>query len=178
MTAHNSVRLRGSNPVVGSSRKRTGASATRAPARSRRRRMPPEYVFAGRSAASARSNRSSSSRALAFDRFLPRWYSRPIMSKFSNPVRCSSTAAYWPDRPMCFLTSPGEPTTSAPATVAVPESGSRSVVRIDTAVVLPAPLGPSSPRIVPSGTVRSRPSKATTSPYLLTRPRASMMSFI
>src|SRR5918996_1580054 len=77
---------------------------------------------------------------------------------------------------MRFLTSPGDVTRSAPATVAVPESGSSSVVRMDTAVVLPAPLGPSSPRIVPFGTVRSRPSRATTSPYRLTSPRASMMS--
>ena len=42
MTSHMSVRLRGSRPVVGSSRNSTGGSATRAPARSRRRRMPPE----------------------------------------------------------------------------------------------------------------------------------------
>src|SRR5919106_724229 len=70
-------------------------------------------------------------------------------------------------------TSLGEATTSAPATMAVPASGVRSVVRIDTAVVLPAPLGPSSPRTVPSVTARSRSSKATTEPYLFTRPRAS-----
>src|SRR5215207_6238668 len=75
---------------------------------------------------------------------------------------------------MRFRTSPGEPTRSAPATVAVPPSGLRSVVRMDTAVVFPAPLGPSSPRTVPSGTVRSRPVRATRSPYLLTRPRDSM----
>src|SRR3990170_2182341 len=74
---------------------------------------------------------------------------------------------------MRLRTSPGEVTTSAPATVAVPASGLRRVVRMDTAVVLPAPLGPSTPRTVPSAIARSRPSRATTSPYLLTRPRAS-----
>ena len=52
ITSQRSARPRGSSPVVGSSRKSTGGCATRAPARSRRRRMPPEYVFTGRSAAS------------------------------------------------------------------------------------------------------------------------------
>jgi len=42
ITPHRSRRLRGSRPVVGSSRNNTGGDATRAPARSRRRRMPPE----------------------------------------------------------------------------------------------------------------------------------------
>ena len=38
-------RLRGSRPVVGSSRNSTGGRATSAPARSSRLRMPPEYVL-------------------------------------------------------------------------------------------------------------------------------------
>jgi hypothetical protein len=42
------------------------------------------------------------------------------------------------------------PTTSGPAMVTVPLSGFRSVLRILIAVVLPAPLGPSSARTVPS----------------------------
>ena len=42
MTSHRLCRLRGSSPVVGSSRKITGGCATSAPARSRRRRIPPE----------------------------------------------------------------------------------------------------------------------------------------
>jgi len=41
-----------------------------------------------------------------------------------------------------------------------------------TTVVLPAPLGPSSASTVPTGTVRSTPSSAVTSPYRLTRPVA------
>ena len=65
-------------------------------------------------------------------------------------------------------------TTSRPSTVAVPESGLSSVVRIRTVVVLPAPLGPSKPSTVPSATVRSRPSSAVTSPYVLTRPSATI----
>ena len=46
IVSHSSSRLRGSRPVVGSSRKSTGGRATSAAARSSRRRMPPEYVFA------------------------------------------------------------------------------------------------------------------------------------
>ncbi|SLJ42943.1 Uncharacterised protein [Mycobacteroides abscessus subsp. abscessus] len=51
-----------------------------------------------------------------------------------------------------------------PATVARPSSGTNSVVRTRTVVVLPAPLGPSRAVTVPSGTVRSRPSRATSLP--------------
>src|SRR5512132_306310 len=42
ITAHRPLRLRGSSPVVGSSRNSTGGRPTRLAARSRRRRMPPE----------------------------------------------------------------------------------------------------------------------------------------
>src|SRR5689334_24947963 len=43
-----------------------------------------------------------------------------------------------------------------------------------SAVVLPAPFGPISPRMRPSSTRRSTPSSATVLPYDLRRPRASM----
>jgi hypothetical protein len=86
------------------------------------------------------------------------------MSRFSNPVRYSSTAAYCPDSPNCARTLAGSFVTSMPATVAIPPSGGISVVRMRTAVVFPAPFGPRSPRIVPSGTARSRPSSARSLP--------------
>ena len=63
-------------------------------------------------------------------------------------------------------------TTSMPATVARPASGASSVVRMRTAVVLPAPLGPSRPRTVPAGPSRSTPSSARSSPKRLTSPSA------
>ena len=47
-----------------------------------------------------------------------------------------------------------------PATRAAPLSGRDSVVRIRTVVDLPAPLGPSSPKMVPACTDRLRPSSA------------------
>src|SRR5579871_179021 len=43
-----------------------------------------------------------------------------------------------------------------------------------SAVVLPAPLGPISPRMRPSSTRRSTPSKATVVPKAFRRPRASI----
>ncbi len=61
--SHSSLRACGSSPVVGSSRNRTGAQATRLAARSSRRRMPPEKVRASLSATSVSPTRSSSSSA-------------------------------------------------------------------------------------------------------------------
>src|SRR5689334_7186649 len=97
-------------------------------------------------------------------------YSRPTMTRFSRPVRFSSTAAYCPARPMRPRSSAASWTTSRPVTSTVPASGFRSVVRTRTVVVLPAPLGPRSPSTVPDGTWRSTPSSARTSPKDFTRP--------
>src|SRR5215467_14685383 len=63
-------------------------------------------------------------------------------------------------------------TTSRPSTLARPASGARMVARIRTAVLLPAPLGPSRPSTLPALTARSIPSSATTGPNRLTSPRA------
>src|SRR5258706_9787570 len=63
-------------------------------------------------------------------------------------------------------------TTSSPATSARPLSGKSSVVRIRTAVVLPAPLGPRTPRTLPSSATRSSPSRAWILPYDLWSPSA------
>ncbi len=67
------------------------------------------------------------------------------MTRFSTPVSISSTAAYCPVRPMSERTWWAWRTTSNPPTVARPSSGRRSVARIRTAVVLPAPFGPRTP---------------------------------
>src|SRR5258705_4006640 len=103
-----------------------------------------------------------------------RWVSSPTMRSFSLRVRFSSTAAYWPARPIEFRTAPASVVTSWPRTRAPAAAGWRMVVRIRTAVVLPAPLGPRRPNTVPGGTERSIPSRAETSPNRLTRPRATM----
>ena len=58
-------------------------------------------------------------------------------------------------------------TTSKPLIRAVPASGVSSVERMRTAVVLPAPLGPSTPSTVPRGTARSTPCSAFVCPKCL-----------
>ena len=55
-------------------------------------------------------------------------------------------------------------TTSMPPTHASPDVGMTRVVSMPTVVVLPAPLGPSSPKISPLCTARSRSPTARTSP--------------
>src|SRR2546430_5977369 len=79
-------------------------------------------------------------------------------------------AADCPDRPMQRRTAAASLTTSRPSTQARPASGCSRVVRMRTAVGLPAPFGPSTPSTVPRGTDRSIPRSARTSPNDLTRP--------
>src|SRR3569833_2974546 len=95
------------------------------------------------------------------------------MRRLARPVSFSSTAAYWPASPILSLTRPASRTTSYPAMRACPASGSDRVARMRTAVVLPAPLGPSTPQTVPLGTLRSRPRSAWVSPKALHSPSAS-----
>src|SRR5262245_44772974 len=108
------------------------------------------------------SNRSSSASARLVISRRGRWTSRPIRRRFSRPVRLGSTVAYWPASPICCRTSFASRTTSRPSTSARPASGFRIVARTRIAVVLPAPLGPSSPKTVRAGTSRSIPSSAVT----------------
>ena len=63
IVSHIWPRVRGSRPVVGSSRKISGGRRIRLAARSSRRRMPPENFAIGRSAASSRPNCASRSSA-------------------------------------------------------------------------------------------------------------------
>ena len=85
--------------------------------------------------------------------------------------------ASWAASPIMRRTPAGSATTSMPATVAEPASGTERVVRMRTAVVLPAPFGPSRPQTVPRGTANETPSRATFSPNRLTRPSTSIASF-
>ena len=113
---------RGSSPVVGSSRNRTGAwltwrrrgpgggaspRNTSGPAARPRRPAPADRSAPG---AAARAAAGQAGR-------------RPIMTRFSRPVRNGSTAAYCPDRPIRRRTAAGFWATSIPATRARPSSG-------------------------------------------------------
>src|SRR3979409_2554859 len=63
-----------------------------------------------------------------------------------------------------------------PPTEARPSSAELSVARIRIVVVLPAPLGPTKPKISPFGTVKVTSSSATWPPYALCRFSTAIMS--
>src|SRR4051812_29517140 len=63
-------------------------------------------------------------------------------------------------------------------TSARPASGCNSVARMRTSVVLPAPFGPSSPKIAPSGTSRSTPASASVEPKFLVTPSTVMADVV
>ena len=130
--------------------------------------------MAGRLAASARSNHSSSSLARARACLPLRSSSWPIITRFCSPVSSSSTDAYWPVRPICSRTLAGSRATSWPATRALPSSAAIRVARMRTAVVLPAPLGPSTPSTLPWRAARSTPSSAWVVPKRFLSPSASI----
>jgi hypothetical protein len=90
-------------------------------------------------------------------------YRRPCRTRLSRPVATGSAPERWETTPMTRRTRFGWCSTSCPTTVAVPESGRASVVRILTVVDFPAPLGPSSPNTSPCLKVIDRPSSALTS---------------
>src|SRR5207302_1864013 len=89
-----------------------------------------------------------------------RWWRSAINIRFSSPVSRLSTAENWPVRPIAARTASGSLARSKPAMCTLPASGLRSVDRIWTVMVFPAPLGPSSENVVPSAMSRSIPSRA------------------
>ncbi|GHB55672.1 hypothetical protein GCM10010306_056980 [Streptomyces umbrinus] len=89
---------------------------------------------------------------------------------FSSPVIRPSTAENWPVTPIAARTPSGDVVMSWPATWAWPPSAEMSVDRIFTAVVLPAPFGPSRAKTDPVGMRRSMPSRTVLSPNDLRRP--------
>ena len=163
-------RVRGSRPVVGSSRKISGGRVIRLAARSSRRRMPPENwaicLVAASSSPNCVSSRSAVSRAAG--RLSP--CRRPNSSRFSVAVRFSSTEAYCPVTPRSWRTTCGLRRTSTPKMLASPSSIGSSVASILSMVVLPAPLGPRTPNTSPRRTTRSTPSTARCSPKRLDQP--------
>src|SRR5215472_14157188 len=115
-------------------------------------------------AAPVRSNRSSSSAIRRRPAWRPRWRRSAIRRRFSSPVSRLSTAENWPVTPIRARTAPGSMTTSCPPTRMSPPSAGIRVERMRTIVVLPAPLGPSREKMLPSATTRSTPSSTMCSP--------------
>ncbi len=117
-----------------------------------------------RPAASVSSNCSSRSAARALASRRDCLASSPMSTRFWVPVSSSSRVASWPVTPMTRRTAAAWVAMSRPATEPEPPSGRIMVVSILTVVDLPAPLGPSTPRMAPSATSRSTPSTAHWSP--------------
>src|SRR5215207_2864780 len=95
---------------------------------------------------------------------------RATSTRFSRPLRISSTAANCPVRLMDARTSAAWVATSKPLTLAAPASPLSSVDRIFTTVVLPAPFGPSRAKMPPRATSKSTPRSASSCLYDFSRP--------
>src|SRR5712691_10506590 len=96
------------------------------------------------------------------------------MFRFSSTVRSRSLVSACGITPMARRTASGSFCTSCPATRAVPAVIGISVVIIRMRVDLPAPFGPSSPKISPSFTSKETSLTAVKSPYFLTMRSTSM----
>jgi len=143
---HMSRRLRRSSPVVGSSKKSTRGSATRLSAEGRAvAACPPEYPFAGRSAASMRSN----AQGVSCDRTFG---SRHQVIEPAHDLEVFASAEFFLD---CSSFGRKTDHVRAPQRVMcdvhVPRRGHDQIGPEQrrggtwTAVVLPAPFGPSIP---------------------------------
>ena len=96
------------------------------------------------------------------------------MIRFSSTLSSRSLVIACGITPIERRTSSACVTTSKPLTSAVPAVGGSSVVSMRISVDLPAPFGPSSPKISPSSTAKLMPLTAMKSPNFLTICRTSM----
>ena len=84
---------------------------------------------------------------------------------FSSPVRFLSRLGFWKMIPTRRRTVAASATTSKPSISARPSVGASVVVRIESVVVLPAPLGPSRAKNSPGRTWKLIPSTALRSDF-------------
>src|SRR4051812_47349240 len=174
MSAHSSWRTCGSSPTVGSSSSSSRGRCTSARAMSSRLRMPPDSlstfvsrrsprfaIATARSIAARRSPRGTRYRCAKTSRFCS---TVSVMSRLSS---CGTT----PHSARATFDCRGSVN---PRTSISPSSAIACAVSIRIVVLLPAPLGPSRPTHVPTGTSRSRPSTAVIGPKRLTTPRRRM----
>src|SRR5439155_3225328 len=168
------TRETGSRPVVGSSRKKMRGSCTSPRAISTRRRMPPDRFFTG-AARHFVSSTASSSSSISRSRFSRgTLYSFAKMIRFSSTLSSRSLVIACGMTPIDWRTPSACRTMSKPLTSAVPAVGGSSVTSMRISVDLPAPLGPSSPKISPSSTAKVMPFTAVKSPNFLTMDRTSI----
>src|SRR5256714_13640572 len=165
MRSQTNSRACGSRPVVGSSRNSTCGSWMSDRAIINRWAIPPKYQSTLMSAWSSSPNCSSSAAARSLRSVRPTpWYAawnvrfwRGVRDR-SRLLRCGTTARR--DR-----AATGSRRTSIPASTARPLVACTRVVSTPTVVVLPAPLGPSSPNTSPWDTPKDSPSTALTSRF-------------
>src|SRR5215211_8663639 len=160
MNSHRRSRWRGSRPALGSSSRSTSGLASRPIAMFTRWRLPPDSS-ATWSRARSRRPVSSSIRPTAAAGSATR-------SRRANRSRFSSTVSF-PYRATCWGTQP----TSPRGLPTVPSSGRWMPARIDSRVVLPAPLGPITATSSPRPALSDTPRSAWRSPKRFTRPLAS-----
>jgi hypothetical protein len=96
------------------------------------------------------------------------------MIRFSSTLNSRSLVMAWGITPMDWRTPSDCLTTSKPLITAVPDVGGSSVTIIRISVDLPAPFGPSRPKISPSSTAKLMPLTAVKSPNVLTMFRTSI----
>src|SRR5215471_10499842 len=145
-----------STPSVGSSRMMTSGSCSRARAIASRRRMPPENVPTREPARSARLTRSSSAAMRAAfswrgTRYRSAWKAMLAcaVSSLYSAVSCGTVPRSCRTWRRVRLAS-----TFIPRIVIVPEVGGMRPLIMLIVVVLPDPLGPSSPNTWPRATSR------------------------
>ena len=174
MVSHIWPRVRGSRPVVGSSRKISGGRVIRLAARSSRRRMPPENCAIGLVAASSRPNCSSRSgrgrAGLGAAEALEPAEEHQVLG--GGEVLVDRGVLPGDAEELAHDVGLRGVRRGRRCSASPPSIGSR-VASILSMVVLPAPLGPRTPKTSPRCTSRSTPSTARWSPNVLTRPWAS-----
>jgi hypothetical protein len=91
-------------------------------------------------------------------------HSRAWIARLRRPVSARSRTASWNTTALTARAAIGSAATSKPASRAVPLVGAMVVVSMPMVVDLPAPFGPGKPKTWRGGTVKLRPSSATTDP--------------
>lgn len=172
----------GSRPAVGSSRNRMSGSSARARARAARLIMPPESEAGYLSPALAGSPARAS---LTWARCSASARGRPAFSisgraTFSTTVSEENSAPCWNSTPKRRSTrerrSSGSCSRSSPNTRTLPEVGRRRPTILRSSTDLPVPEPPTTPRISPRRTSRSRCSWTAWAPKRLHRSRTWMIA--
>ena len=143
-------------------------SCTRPRAISTRRRMPPDRFLTCALRHCVSSTASSSSSISRSRLARGTLYSLAKMIRFSSTLSSRSLVIACGMTPIDWRTPSDCLTTSKPLISAVPDVGGSSVTIIRISVDLPAPFGPSRPKISPSSTAKLIPLTAVKSPNFLT----------